>query len=239
MNWAIGCDISHWNGDVDFAKMKAAGASFVIIKASQSGWEDMHFRRYWKAAKEAGLLRGAYHYLDWTRPVLDQAHFFVSVLMDDPGELPPVLDFEERHNIPARNPAWSAATIFLKTVELALKVKPMLYSSPGFLAEYGPTAGGEQPWPLWIAHYGVATPTLPIGWKRWEFWQYTAKGDGKLYGCESKNVDLNYFNGTVEELLQKYGKQEEPGDDGVDLREIELAVQDLRKALDRLERMLL
>ena len=61
---ALGIDISHWQGEVDFTLTKKAGASFVIVKASQNNWEDDQFARSWANAKRVKLLRGAYHFFD-------------------------------------------------------------------------------------------------------------------------------------------------------------------------------
>jgi hypothetical protein len=36
--------------------------------------------------------------------------------------------------------------------------------------------------------------------KTWTFWQWTSNGDGLAYGAESKSIDLNWFNGTLDEL---------------------------------------
>jgi lysozyme len=86
-------DLSHWTGKVDFKKMKAQGIIAVIMKASQQV-EDDTFKTYWKDAKDAGLIRGAYHYIDWRISETAQADLFCSLLQSDPGELPPILDLE-------------------------------------------------------------------------------------------------------------------------------------------------
>ena len=63
MTNAIGCDISRWNDAnstpqmVDFEKMKAAGADFVFIKASQANWADEDIIFNWNNALAAGVLR--------------------------------------------------------------------------------------------------------------------------------------------------------------------------------------
>jgi hypothetical protein len=41
--------------------------------------------------------------------------------------------------------------------------------------------------------------------KKWTFWQYSATGDGLAFGAESKAIDLNVFNGTLEELRKFAG----------------------------------
>ena len=42
-------------------------------------------------------------------------------------------------------------------------------------------------------------PFLPRGWFKWTFWQYSEKG--RINGINA-NVDLNAFNGTLEELFK-------------------------------------
>jgi lysozyme len=86
-------DGSHWTGKIDFAKMKAQEITAFITKASQQ-IEDDTFKTYWRDAKAQGLLRGAYHYLDWRIDVTQQANLFCSLLAGDAGELPPILDLE-------------------------------------------------------------------------------------------------------------------------------------------------
>src|ERR1700679_4105731 len=59
----LGIDISHYQNDVDFAKLKAAGISFVFIKATEGvDYVDPNFSTYWKAAKAFGIPRAPYHF---------------------------------------------------------------------------------------------------------------------------------------------------------------------------------
>ena len=53
-----GIDISHWNGKIDFEKVKASGIDFVIIKAGGSDkgfYTDSKFIENYKKAEAAGL----------------------------------------------------------------------------------------------------------------------------------------------------------------------------------------
>lgn len=98
MSRAEGIDSSHWQGTWIPEEVKAAGKSFVFIKASEAdGWTDDQFAVHWLAAKDEGLLRGAYHF--WRRQVgavAQAAHFYETVLATgDLGDLPPVLDLED------------------------------------------------------------------------------------------------------------------------------------------------
>jgi lysozyme len=202
----LGIDCSKWQDDnstpqqMDFFKARAEGASFVFIKASQSTWLDSDFIYNWQAAKDAGLMRGAYHFLDWTRSASEQARFFCGLLKADAGELPPVVDYECRLNAPNKLLASRALLTMLETVEKATGRAPILYTSPGYWLEFGTAAMDWVRHPLWIANYGVQKPTVPRPWLYWTFWQYTDKGDGKKFGAESAGLDMNWYNGSIEEL---------------------------------------
>jgi GH25 family lysozyme M1 (1,4-beta-N-acetylmuramidase)/uncharacterized protein YraI len=185
---------------VDFDKMVAAGMKFIIIKASQQT-ADPDFVENWKRSRAAGLIRGAYHYLDWRKSEMEQAKLFVDLLRADPGELPPSCDFEMDLNNPGRAVASGKLHNFLTYVEQELGVVPMIYCGPYFWMDYG---GSNKEWAryaLWLAHYRPiaygkpAGPIVPLPWKTYTFWQYDDLGDGLRLGAESKELDVNVFNG--------------------------------------------
>jgi len=224
MATTLGLDCSHWQNDkstpqkMDFKTAYAAGAHFAFIKVSERGGIDVDYEYNWKAAKDAGMPRGGYHFLRWDLPATTQARVFCAALQDDPGELPPVADFEA----PAKDgiyPSNSMLLAFLEEVEKILNRRPMIYTSPGFWKSHGnnkTTRKPEQFWsiyPLWIAHYGASAPTIPAPWQNWLFWQFTATGSGPKYGAESKGIDLNLFNGDLidlQELINKTTGQDTP-----------------------------
>jgi GH25 family lysozyme M1 (1,4-beta-N-acetylmuramidase) len=62
-------DLSHWQAPVDFSQAKSAGIIAVILKATQgSDWTDVTFAQRFAGASAAGLLVGAYHFLDDSPP---------------------------------------------------------------------------------------------------------------------------------------------------------------------------
>lgn len=196
----LGIDISHYDGDWDARKAKEAGAIFVFVKSSQSNFTDSQFVASWGKAKRAGLLRGAYHYMDYTKPAHTQADYFADLLDADPGELPPVVDFEE-------NVKQNQAVVPLKYLRAFVEqlhsrgYAPIIYTSPAFWGTYGSSDAYWRRYPLWIAHYTSArSPSVPAPWKTWTFWQYSAKGNGTLYGSDSYDMDMNWFNGNLEDL---------------------------------------
>jgi len=134
----LGIDVSHWQDDkstpqkINFKKAVEQGAKFVFIKASERGTLDKDYEYNWQAAKEAGLLRGGYHFLRWDLSGLLQARIFCEILMDDPGELPPVADFEAPRS-GSLYPSNSLLEQFLTEVETKLGKKTDPVYLPGLL----------------------------------------------------------------------------------------------------------
>lgn len=63
---AKGIDVSHWQGTIDFDKVKKSGIDFVILKAGGSDngfYKDSTFEKNYIAAKRAGLNIGAYYFV--------------------------------------------------------------------------------------------------------------------------------------------------------------------------------
>lgn len=211
---ASGPDVSVWQDDnstpqqIDFGKMVAAGADFVGIKVSQGTWVDPDYVYNWANAREHDLPRWGYHYLDWDKPAQEQAKVFASALKQDPPELLPVLDYEKKSGAPEKARAIAFAKVFVEEAEQLLGTELGVYTSPGFWAGWGSTAGFWGKRKLLIANYEVETPSVPKPWENWTFWQHTSHGDGLHFGAESKNIDLNWYNGTRAEMAAEFGLPE-------------------------------
>ena len=163
----------------------------------------------------AELLRGAYHFFRCNVDPNKQAKKFIDYVkkVKDNGELPPVLDLESNDG-QTKDKIISRAKIWLDEVEGAFGRKPIIYSGQYFLQDYFSEAGGGPPkwakdYPLWLAQYPNTyvdgqKPFLPRGWYNWMFWQYSEKGS--VNGINA-DVDLNVYNGTLEELYKFAGAQ--------------------------------
>ena len=209
MTYALGCDVSEWNEQVDFKKMVSGGASFTYIKASQLS-ADANFATNWANAKSAGILRGAFHYLDWTESELTQAALFVNTMNGDYGDLPPVCDFEMTLNAPPPAVANGKLWNFLQYVEKNTGRIPMIYSGYYYWNQYGNPNIGWLHYPFWLAWYESAdfikTEThggtgAPLPWTNWTFWQYSKNGNGPQYGSQGLSLDMDYYNGSVSDLV--------------------------------------
>jgi lysozyme len=192
----IGIDVSKYQLNIDWEKVKDANARFAFVKASEgASLADRKFKRNWEAAHRSGIPVGAYHFFRPQRSAELQAGFFVEqVGALRPGDLPPVLDVEERDGVASEEVA-RKALIWLRSVEEALGVAPILYSGRNFYHEH---LHGRLPerYRVWVAHYRRPRTSIKHA-KGWLFWQYTDQGE--LAGI-STPVDLNRFGGSLEEL---------------------------------------
>ncbi|HEV7504804.1 MAG TPA: glycoside hydrolase family 25 protein [Thermoanaerobaculia bacterium] len=188
-----GIDVSHYQGTIDWRQVADTGKRFAFIKATEGTSEtDPQFQANWRGANVAGLLRGAYHFYQPGEDPQQQAKNFLSVVQPGPGDLPPVLDVELSGK---PSEIISGIWVWLTAVEQATGKTPILYTNPSFWADLGAVGFGR--FPLWIADYDVAVPTVPEGWISWSFWQFSESGS--VSGVEGP-VDLDIFQGTLMNL---------------------------------------
>jgi lysozyme len=193
---AQGIDVSHFQGTVSWQQVQQAGVLFAIAKATDGlTFTDPDFAANWAGMKEAGLLRGAYHFFEPADDAAQQAEYFLSVVQLESGDLPPVLDVETA--AATSEALWQGVQTWLEQVEAATGVQPILYMSPGFANEYA-APSSLAAYPLWVAEYGVSQPMLPTGWTTWLIWQYSESG--AVNGVTGA-VDLDEVNGPITELL--------------------------------------
>ena len=80
-----GIDVSKYQGDIDWPRVRASGVAFAFIKATEGGdHADERFADNWAAARAAGMPRGAYHYYYFCRPALEQAAWFMNHVPEGP-----------------------------------------------------------------------------------------------------------------------------------------------------------
>lgn len=197
-----GVDLSHWQGEVDFAKLATAGIKFCFFKFTE-GTEHVDDRAlgYLQGAHAQGIPAGAYHYFLPKYDPIQQAEHFERTMAAHEAQvgallLPPVIDVEVKSSAAILKKTILA---FLEHVEKVKGVTPILYTSPGFWRSYVGRWDEIVHFPLWVAHYGTSYPSQFYPWASWQFWQYTSAG--RVLGCAA-NVDLNLFPGSWEDLLK-------------------------------------
>jgi lysozyme len=195
-----GIDVSAWQGDIDWRKARAAGIAFAYIKATEGGDHvDPNFLDNWYAAKEAGVARGAYHFVYWCRSAEEQALWFLLNVPDDADALPPVLDVEwnsQSKTCPKRidrEQALQKIQVLLAAMQSHTGKRPIIYTDPVFFREV--LAGASIDYPLWLRSV-AAEPEEVYGERPYVLWQFTTTG--RVPGIDG-NVDRNVFNGAPAE----------------------------------------
>ncbi|MCI6672247.1 MAG: glycoside hydrolase family 25 protein [Prevotella sp.] len=196
-----GIDISHHQGEINWNRLKNAMVEqspirFVFMKATEGdGHVDKKFKENFENVKEAGLIRGVYHFWSNQSSPRRQAYFFLAMSPLSPGDLPPVLDVEIKPTDISIEEFQQNLLTWLHIVEDRYHVKPIIYTYYKFKDEYLSDARFDD-YPYWIAHYYVKNMEYK-GY--WSFWQHTDAG--KLPGIAGY-VDLNIFNGSLYDLRQ-------------------------------------
>lgn len=188
-------DLSKWNGDVNFHKVKASGIDGVIIRTG-FGREhpkqiDKRFEEYYWGAAEAGLHIGAYHY-SYAKSVtdaLDEADFMLKIMKGKSFDLPVYGDFEEQGNLSSavcssmvksfcdyleKNGAWAG-----------------IYSYDSFFKDRLPQHIGQR-YTLWVARVENVQPKcVPLD--EVGIWQNSWKG--RIDGIKGDvDTDICYKN---------------------------------------------
>src|SRR6185436_17869011 len=92
-----GIDVSSYQGNIYWPAVVAmkdqdVNIQFAFIKATEGlNKVDKQFQRNWQKAKEANIIRGAYHFFLATKSGRIQAQNFINTVQLQPGDLPPVL----------------------------------------------------------------------------------------------------------------------------------------------------
>ncbi|MBP3715640.1 MAG: glycoside hydrolase family 25 protein [Phocaeicola sp.] len=197
-NYIHGIDLSHYQGTIHWNELAEAQKGpfpiqFMFIKATEGGdLEDNMFASNFDSAKVYGFIRGAYHFFNSKTDPLKQANFFIENVKLEEDDLPPVLDIEQKvddEEMLRRN-----VKIWLNRIENYYHKKPIIYASYRYKTRYLNDSTLNS-YPYWIAHYYVDSVQYQGQWK---FWQHTDVGT--LPGIK-ENVDLDVFNGTMDELL--------------------------------------
>jgi lysozyme len=193
---AQGIDVSHYQGAVGWAEVRQAGIEFAFAKATDGlTWTDPQFAVNWPGMQAAGVLRGAYHFFEPADDAALQAQFFLQTVQLAPGDLPPALDVETAGS--SAIALWEGVETWLQTVADATGVQPFLYVDPSF-ANANLAPASLAAYPLWIADYGAAEPTLPAGWSSWLIWQHSQSGT--VQGVAGA-VDLDLLDGPIAKLV--------------------------------------
>ena len=160
-NNEIGIDVSKWQGDIDFNKVKNAGATFVMMrigvqKSAKGELEvDKYYEQNIKNAKAAGLKVGVYLYSIAVSKDDAESHakWVLDKLNGEKLDLPIVFDWENWSKWNSYKISFhdinETANSFIKTVK-DKGYEGMLYSSKFYLENIWEN---KHDYPVWLAHY--------------------------------------------------------------------------------------
>lgn len=193
----IGIDVSKWQGDIDFEKVKNAGVEFVILRMGVMKDKDTPlaidntFESNYNKAKEAGLKVGIYVYseADTVDKAVENAKFVIDNLNGDKLDFPVCFDWENwayfnelEINLHRLNEMYDAFTEELENAGYTT----MLYASENYLNN---TWLSLKDYTIWAAKYSSKMPSINAG-NEYILWQNTDKG--RVDGIEG-NVDLDIY----------------------------------------------
>jgi len=179
---AQGVLIGAVDGEVDFKALKAIGADFVYLQASDGARaRDPAFARNLRAVQAAKVRHGAVHEYDPCVPAERQAANFVTIVPRDSTLLPPAIALDKLAtdcpDATAEEGVESELTTFLNQVEGHVGKPAVLKISPRFEERYAiagrmernlwlerdwfvPEYGG-RPFTLWTANSAYRTQGAP------------------------------------------------------------------------------
>jgi lysozyme len=194
---AIGLDVSEYQGEIDWDLVEdfenEYPIEFVFIRATAGNdREDQQFDENWLAAKNRKMIRGAYHYYRPNENSLEQAKLFIKTVQLRKGDLPPVLDIEKLPKGQSLDSLKVGLRRWLNIVEAHYKVKPIIYTGEKYYDDF--LKEDFSDYLFWIANYNFYREKIEGDWL---FWQFTEKAS--VSGIKG-NVDVNIFNGDVEQL---------------------------------------
>ena len=201
-NCVSGIDVSAYQGEIDWAKVKESGVEFAIVRLGYRGYEsgklveDKFARANLEGAAAAGIRLGAYFFSQalTVEEAREEARFVLDMIKDYDITMPVVFDWEHINNETARTNgmdpyvATDCAKAFLEAIDEA-GYWPMMYFN-SFQARKLFYLDQLMEYDFWLALYSDRL-TFPY---KVDMWQYTSTGTiPGVFG----DVDVNvlFMNG--------------------------------------------
>lgn len=191
----LGIDVSKWQKEIDWDKVKNEGVDFAIIRCGYRGSvtgslvEDPYFEQNIKGARAAGIKVGVYFFTQAVSEVeaVEEASMVISLVRDYELQYPVFIDTEgaggngraDSLNVEERTAVCEAFCTTVKNAGLEAGV----YASRNWYNNKL-TASTLESYAIWLAEYR----SVPLYQGYYQMWQYTSKG--KINGING-NVDLN------------------------------------------------
>ena len=189
----MGIDVSKWNGNIDWAQVKASGVNYVIIRCGYRGSsqgaliEDPKYKANIEGATKAGLKVGVYFFSQAIDEVeaVQEASMVLSLVKNYKISYPIFLDVEAsggRADNISKETRTAVCKAFCQTIQNS-GYTAGIYANKTWLTKKIDTSQLGS-YKIWLAQYASA----PTYTGRYEMWQY--KDSGSVPGI-SGHVDLN------------------------------------------------
>lgn len=177
-------DVSTWQRNIDWERVKAAGIEAVIIRAGFGTTKDNQFENHYAGASAAGLHIGAYwySYAYSVEQAEREANACAAVLSGKSFDMPVYYDMEEDDQMPLGRATMTAiACRFLDTLK-AKGFRVGMYSSPSWFTDFLDYELLRSKCSIWLAHWASSHS------RACDIWQYGE--NGSIDGV-SGDVDVN------------------------------------------------
>jgi GH25 family lysozyme M1 (1,4-beta-N-acetylmuramidase) len=199
-----GLDVSSYQGNVDWNGVRANGAQFAYVKATEGTYyTSSSFYQQYVGSYNVGLVRGAYHFArPDTTSGATQADYFLAhggAWSADNQTLPGALDIEynpygaECYGLShAGMVNWVSS--FVNEYHARTGRWATIYTTTDWWSTCtGNSAAFSSNDPLWIARYSSSVGALPAGWGFYTIWQFADSG--------TFPGDQDRFNGAHDRLV--------------------------------------
>ena len=195
-NTLIGVDISKWQEEVDFKKLKDNNVEFVILKLGGQPTKnkqpelDPYFKNNIEKAKEQGIKVGIYFYsyAKNTKEAKEQAQFVINNLKEYDIDLPISFDWENWQSFNSFNISLNTLNNIAKSFLEEINnngYKSNLYSSEYYLENIWFNKDYKN---IWLANYGKVKYE-----GKYDIWQLCS--DGRVEGINTYvDIDVLYKN---------------------------------------------
>ncbi|MDE7193667.1 MAG: glycoside hydrolase family 25 protein [Oscillospiraceae bacterium] len=200
---AKGIDVSYAQGAIDWAKVKASGVDFAMIRASRgevngrSIAQDVTFEYNITQATANGIKVGVYHYLyaSTVTEARKEARFFLKTIEPYKITYPVVLDIEEQYQANlGKSRVTKVVKAFLDEISAA-GYYTMIYANKTWLTDYLDMSQLLD-YDVWLAQWN----TVPTYDGDFGIWQYSSKG--VVSGIDGY-VDLNLSYKDYTSIIRK------------------------------------
>lgn len=190
----FGFDFSKWQDVINFAKVLAYGAKFIILRCSYALTRDERFLVFIEdCLAHFPNVTSVYHYYDPVVSPTRQADKVIEILAPYKGRIKRVWgDFEFYWSGAYEGSAhWKvfAERIIAAGYEFGVYTRKTWWDS-----RVGNLASWFGQFPLWAAQYASTLTLIPAGWTKADIWQTGTPAIGTEVGAGSKEVDYNIMD---------------------------------------------